>query len=408
MIGIALALLAPQLGLGAVWTGLIGASALAGIFIGGLVFGWMTDKVGRQTMYVADLIVFVVCSALQFFVEGPLAALRAQAHDGHSDRRGLRHRGGAALRVRAPPAAWRATRVPERCLDGRLRRRLHRRLLHAGHRSRGLALDAGEQRRPSGAGSVPQARHPRIPALAPEQGPRRRGAGRWSKSTYTPTPTSTTSLAEQATTPATAGSSRRGLRKRTAFAGLFWFCQVVPYFAIFTFLPTVLEGLGISGEFSSEVLLNLFLLAGAHRRGRDHGPAGAEDVRDRLVRRPRRDRVPRSASSPRRRLPVILILFSLFAFVIAAAADLESVYPARSSRPRSGPRGRDGAAPSAASAPRSAPSCCPRASRNSARARRCSPRHRHSGARLVISVAWAPETRHVTLLGGEHGQGADR
>jgi putative MFS transporter len=33
MIGIALALLAPQLGLGAVWTGLIGASALGGIFL---------------------------------------------------------------------------------------------------------------------------------------------------------------------------------------------------------------------------------------------------------------------------------------------------------------------------------------------------------------------------------------
>jgi putative MFS transporter len=30
----------------------------------GTVFGWVTDKVGRQTMYVADLIVFVVGSAL--------------------------------------------------------------------------------------------------------------------------------------------------------------------------------------------------------------------------------------------------------------------------------------------------------------------------------------------------------
>ena len=73
IIGIALSLLGPQFGLGPVWTGLIGASALAGIFVGGTVFGWVTDKVGRQTMYVADLIVFVVGSALQFFVEGPIA-----------------------------------------------------------------------------------------------------------------------------------------------------------------------------------------------------------------------------------------------------------------------------------------------------------------------------------------------
>src|SRR5215213_6855274 len=73
MIGIALALLAPQPGLGAVWRGLIRASALAGIYIGALIFGWVTDRVGRQTMYVADLIFFVVASVLQFFVEGPLA-----------------------------------------------------------------------------------------------------------------------------------------------------------------------------------------------------------------------------------------------------------------------------------------------------------------------------------------------
>jgi putative MFS transporter len=73
MIGIALALLGPQFGLGPVWTGLIGAAALAGIFIGGLIFGWVTDLIGRQLMYVTDLIVFIVGSVLQFFVEGPLA-----------------------------------------------------------------------------------------------------------------------------------------------------------------------------------------------------------------------------------------------------------------------------------------------------------------------------------------------
>src|SRR6266568_2630010 len=68
IIGIALAVWSPQIGLGATAEGLIGASALAGVFAGSVFFGWLTDRVGRKTMYLADLLVFVVGSAAQFFV----------------------------------------------------------------------------------------------------------------------------------------------------------------------------------------------------------------------------------------------------------------------------------------------------------------------------------------------------
>ncbi|MET9529319.1 hypothetical protein ABZY02_01905 [Streptomyces sp. NPDC006649] len=44
VIGIALTLMAPQMGLGAVWQGMLGASAL----IGSIALGWLADRIGRQ------------------------------------------------------------------------------------------------------------------------------------------------------------------------------------------------------------------------------------------------------------------------------------------------------------------------------------------------------------------------
>jgi putative MFS transporter len=78
IIGIALVTMKPQLGLSTVDVGLIGAAALVGIFIGGLVFGYVTDRVGRKVMYVADLTALVVVSIASAFAEQvwQLVALR--------------------------------------------------------------------------------------------------------------------------------------------------------------------------------------------------------------------------------------------------------------------------------------------------------------------------------------------
>ncbi|MFC7394637.1 MFS transporter [Scopulibacillus cellulosilyticus] len=67
IIGIALTQITPQLHLNAVWSGLIGASALLGIFIGGFC-GYLTDKIGRQLMYTLDFVILIVASVLQFWV----------------------------------------------------------------------------------------------------------------------------------------------------------------------------------------------------------------------------------------------------------------------------------------------------------------------------------------------------
>ena len=54
-----------------------------------------------------------------------------------------------------------------------------------------------------------------------------------------------------------------GMRTRTAFASIFWFCVVAPYFAIFTFAPLVFSTLHISDERISTIAANGVAAIGA-------------------------------------------------------------------------------------------------------------------------------------------------
>ncbi|MER8185191.1 MFS transporter [Kitasatospora sp. NPDC094015] len=69
IVGVALIGMRPDLGLSTSEVSLIGAAALLGMFVGGALFGVLTDKIGREVMYTADLLVMVVCSVLSFWVD---------------------------------------------------------------------------------------------------------------------------------------------------------------------------------------------------------------------------------------------------------------------------------------------------------------------------------------------------
>jgi putative MFS transporter len=68
IIGPATGLIQDDLGVSDLWIGLIAAGTLFGIFVGAPVGGWMTDKFGRKPMFLVDMGLFVLASALQFFV----------------------------------------------------------------------------------------------------------------------------------------------------------------------------------------------------------------------------------------------------------------------------------------------------------------------------------------------------
>jgi putative MFS transporter len=71
IIGVALLGVAEQLNPTTTESGLIGAASLIGIFFGASVFGFLTDRIGREKMYALDLIVLVVGCALSVFVTAP-------------------------------------------------------------------------------------------------------------------------------------------------------------------------------------------------------------------------------------------------------------------------------------------------------------------------------------------------
>ncbi|MFD8544439.1 MFS transporter [Streptomyces sp. NPDC059649] len=67
-IGMAMAAITADLHLSVLMQGLIGASPLIGIFLGGPLFGWLADRIGRRPVFLADMLIFLVGSVLQFFV----------------------------------------------------------------------------------------------------------------------------------------------------------------------------------------------------------------------------------------------------------------------------------------------------------------------------------------------------
>lgn len=78
MIQFALIAFTEDIGLTSIWQGLITSSPLMGVFVGCLVFGRLSDKIGRQKIYTLDFIAIVILSLLQFFADsaGMLFILR--------------------------------------------------------------------------------------------------------------------------------------------------------------------------------------------------------------------------------------------------------------------------------------------------------------------------------------------
>lgn len=72
IIGVVMMQMTEALSLSAFWQGMIAASALIGVFLGGFLGGWITDKYGRKVLYLIDLIAIIGFSAAQFWVESAL------------------------------------------------------------------------------------------------------------------------------------------------------------------------------------------------------------------------------------------------------------------------------------------------------------------------------------------------
>jgi MFS transporter, putative metabolite transport protein len=68
IVGIALTGITAQWHLNATTAALVGVAALVGMFFGGLIFGPLTDRIGRKPMYTLDLLALIAGSLLSVFV----------------------------------------------------------------------------------------------------------------------------------------------------------------------------------------------------------------------------------------------------------------------------------------------------------------------------------------------------
>lgn len=60
-----------DIGVTSTWSALISSSTLLGTFAGGLLLGYVTDRLGRRPMFTIDLSVFLACAVLMLFVTAP-------------------------------------------------------------------------------------------------------------------------------------------------------------------------------------------------------------------------------------------------------------------------------------------------------------------------------------------------
>ena len=78
IIGVALTQITPLFGLDAAWSALVGASVFLGIFVGTILGGYLTDRIGRRAMFLIDVIAIGVFSAISMFADNPLQLVLAR------------------------------------------------------------------------------------------------------------------------------------------------------------------------------------------------------------------------------------------------------------------------------------------------------------------------------------------
>jgi putative MFS transporter len=269
IIGVALVGISSELHLTTGDESLIGAAALIGIFVGGLFFGAVTDKVGREAMYTIDLAVLVGGSVLSVFAteSWQLVALRFVI--------------GIAIGADYPIA----TSLLAEWVPNRHRGRLLGILVLAWYVGAAAAYIVGYALAEiGGAGTwrwmlascavlsvvilLLRIGTPESPLWLVNKG-RTADAQKAIKKALDRTVPIEELLAASAAEQSVEQNRFRDLfqgtyLRRTIFCGLFYMCQITPMFALYTFGPTILGSFGLgkgnAGNLGSALISVVFVL----------------------------------------------------------------------------------------------------------------------------------------------------
>ncbi|WP_081673742.1 MFS transporter [Pseudomonas cremoricolorata] len=262
IIGIAVSMAAGPLQLNALWMGLLGAASLAGLFLGSLFAGPLADKFGRRTIFAWDMLLFAAISASQFFVTSPEQLL------------GLRLLLGLVLGFDYVVSKSLVTEFAPRRYRGRLLSVLAA-AWAAGYVAAylvGFALrDSGPDawRLMLALSGVPALLILPLRLGVPESPIWLMAKGRSEEAlaiVRAKFGANVTLPAAPAARPARGSFSElmsKRWRKNTLVGCVFYTCQVIPFFALGTFSPRVLEALNVEDKFVGGLVYNVLLMTGA-------------------------------------------------------------------------------------------------------------------------------------------------
>lgn len=261
LIGIAFTLISPQMHLDAFWQGLIGASALIGLFLGSLFFGWISDKVGRQKIFLVSFVLITVASVMQFYAETAMGLFLCRVLIGIG--LGGDFSVGHAMLAEFAPKKHRGVMLGSFSVIWTFG---YVAATFVGTAMLGLGDDAwrwmlASSAIPAGLILIARIGTPESPRWLVNQGRIDEARAIVKKHLG-----DNVELDEAQPTETRSGFAvlfSREYRKRTAFNCLFFVCIVMPYFAIYTFLPSILKTMGLAEGFGTELMLNLLLIVGA-------------------------------------------------------------------------------------------------------------------------------------------------
>lgn len=261
IIGVALMQVSTELKLSGFWEGMIAASALLGIFFAGFFGGWLTDKLGRQKLYFVPPLLFIACSLAHLWVESAVAIFILRFIIGIGV--GIEYPVASSLLVEFLPSKSRGPRLAALTI-----------LWFAGA---ALAYIAGNAIL---AAAGPEAWHWVLasPALlglplllvrlgTPESARwlvskgRAAEADRVIKKVYGASFSIANMPATSVEKQASLGTLlQSGYGKRLLFVGVFWACSVIPVFAVYAFVPKVLDALHLTGDWAAYGSIAITLL----------------------------------------------------------------------------------------------------------------------------------------------------
>lgn len=252
IIGVALVQLSAELNLDDFWQGMVAASALIGIFVGGFLGGCLTGQLGRQKLYFFGPIIFILCSLGAYWTESGLSLFIYRFLIGIG--MGFEYPVAGALLVEFLPRKHRGPRLAAMTILWFVGAALayivgNLILMRYGDDAWRWVIAS-----PVAIGAflaIIRLGTPESPRWLVSKG-RMAEAERVIRKVYGPS----FSLRNLPESPPDAQGSlssllHSGYGARMLFVAVFWTCSVIPVFAVYAFAPKVLQALNLTGNWAA-------------------------------------------------------------------------------------------------------------------------------------------------------------